>query len=87
MSAPTPRLRPDGSISAACGTPSTAAFSPTSRAAPASSRRFQPWAAALFKERQDNEGRDRPSGRCLPKTIPDAMLVPNYPWKFVQTPD
>ena len=48
---------------------------------------FQPWAAALFKERQDNEGRDRPSGRCLPKTIPDAMLVPNYPWKFVQTPE
>ena len=48
---------------------------------------FQPWAAALFKERQDNQGRDRPSGRCLPKTIPDAMLVPNYPWKIVTTPD
>jgi hypothetical protein len=47
---------------------------------------FQPWAAALFKERQGNEGRDRPSGMCLPKTIPDAMLVPNYPWKVVQTP-
>jgi hypothetical protein len=47
---------------------------------------FQPWAAALFKERQDNQGRDRPSGFCLPKTIPDAMLVPNYPWKVVQTP-
>ena len=47
---------------------------------------FQPWAAALFKERQENEGRDRPAGRCLPHTIPDAMLVPNYPWKVVQTP-
>jgi len=47
---------------------------------------FTPWAAALFKERQDNEGRDRPAGRCLPHTIPDAMLVPNYPWKVVQTP-
>ncbi|HLG55330.1 MAG TPA: hypothetical protein VI485_08355 [Vicinamibacterales bacterium] len=47
---------------------------------------FQPWAAALFKERQDNEGRDRPAGRCLPHTIPTAMMVPNYPWKVVQTP-
>jgi hypothetical protein len=47
---------------------------------------FQPWAAALFKERQDNLGRDRPAGRCLPHTIPNAMLVPNYPWKVVQTP-
>jgi hypothetical protein len=47
---------------------------------------FTPWAAALFKERQENEGRDRPAGRCLPHTIPNAMLVPNYPWKVVQTP-
>jgi hypothetical protein len=47
---------------------------------------FQPWAAALFKERQDTEGRDRPAGRCLPHTIPDAMLIPGYPWKIVQTP-
>ena len=48
---------------------------------------FTPWAAALFKERQENEGRDRPAGRCLPHTIPDAMLVPNYPWKIVQSPE
>ena len=47
---------------------------------------FQPWAAALFKERQDTQGRDRPAGRCLPHSIPSAMLVPNYPWKIVQTP-
>jgi len=47
---------------------------------------FTPWGAALFKERQDNLGRDRPAGRCLPHTIPNAMLVPNYPWKLVQTP-
>jgi len=47
---------------------------------------FTEWAAALFKERQENEGRDRPAGRCLPHTIPNAMLVPNYPWKVVQTP-
>ena len=25
---------------------------------------FTPWAAALFKERQDTEGRDRPAERC-----------------------
>lgn len=47
---------------------------------------FTPWGAAVFKERQDTDGRDRPAGRCLPHTIPDAMLVPGYPWKVVQTP-
>jgi hypothetical protein len=47
---------------------------------------FQPWGAALFKERQETQGRDRPAGRCLPHTVPTAMLVPNYPWKIVQTP-
>lgn len=47
---------------------------------------FTPWAEALFKQRQDNQGRDRPAGFCLPHGIPDAMLVPNYPWKIVQTP-
>jgi hypothetical protein len=47
---------------------------------------FQPWAAAVFKERQDSQGRDRPAGRCLPHTVPDAMLIPGYPWKIVQTP-
>lgn len=47
---------------------------------------FTPWAAALFKERQDTEGRDRPAGRCLPHTVPTAMMIPNYPWKIVQTP-
>lgn len=48
---------------------------------------FTPWGAALFKERQDNNGRDRPAGRCLPHSIPNAMLVPDYPWKIVQTPE
>ena len=40
----------------------------------------------LFDERQANQGRDRPAGFCLPHGVPDAMLVPNYPWKVVQTP-
>ena len=48
---------------------------------------FTPWGAALFKERQDNAGRDRPAGRCLPHSIPNAMLVPLYPWKILQTPE
>ena len=47
---------------------------------------FQPWAKALFDERQANLGRDRPAGFCLPHGVPDAMLVPGYPWKLVQTP-
>src|ERR1051325_10237701 len=42
---------------------------------------------ALFDERQANAGRDRPAGRCLPHSIPNAMLVPLYPWKIIQTPD
>jgi hypothetical protein len=48
---------------------------------------FQPAGALLFKERQETEGRDRPAGRCLPHTVPTAMMVPNYPWKVVQTPN
>lgn len=47
---------------------------------------FQPWAAALYKERQDNNGVDRPSGKCLPKSVPDGMTLPPYPFKIVQTP-
>ena len=42
--------------------------------------------AVLFKERQDNLGRDRPAGQCLPHSVPSAMLIPGYPWKIVQTP-
>jgi hypothetical protein len=48
---------------------------------------FQPWAAALYKERLDNNGLDRPSGQCLPKSVPDAMTLPPYPFKIVQTPN
>jgi hypothetical protein len=47
---------------------------------------FLPAAKALFDERQANQGRDRPAGFCLPHGVPDAMLVPGYPWKIVQTP-
>ena len=47
---------------------------------------FQPWAAAVYKERQDNFGLDRPSGKCLPKSVPEGMTLPPYPFKIVQTP-
>jgi hypothetical protein len=44
---------------------------------------FQPWAEALFRERQSRHGSGRPSERCLPHGIPDAML-PETPFKIVQ---
>ena len=47
---------------------------------------FQPWAAAVYKERQENNGIDRPSGQCLPKSVPEGMTLPPYPFKIVQTP-
>ena len=45
---------------------------------------MQPWAAALYKTRQDNLSKDRPSGQCLPHAIPDAMMVSIF--KIVPTP-
>jgi hypothetical protein len=47
---------------------------------------FQPWAATLYNERRENNGLDRPSGKCLPKSVPDGMTLPPYPFKIVQTP-
>src|SRR6185295_8130271 len=47
---------------------------------------FQPWAAALYQERQDNLAKDRPTSRCLPHGIPDAMMVRTGPFKIIQTP-
>src|SRR5215467_12775148 len=48
---------------------------------------FTPAAAALYKERQDNAGKGRPSDRCLPRGVPAALLVRDHPWKIVQTPE
>ena len=44
-----------------------------------------PWAAKLYKERQDNEGKDRPSAHCLPHSVTDfdAHFTPK---KTIQTP-
>ena len=46
---------------------------------------FQPWAAALYKERQANHGMGRPSERCLTHGVTDfdALATPR---RFVQTP-
>ena len=47
---------------------------------------FQPWAAALYKQRQDNLAKDRPTSHCIPHSVPDQMAVAGYPFKIVQTP-
>lgn len=47
---------------------------------------MQPWAAAVYKERLDSLGRDKPQVRCLPHGVPDAMLVAGIPFKIIQTP-
>ncbi len=46
---------------------------------------MRPEAEALFGERVQNLGAGRPSGRCLPHGIPDAMLIPAE-FKIVQNP-
>ena len=43
-----------------------------------------PEAAALYQQRSSNLGKGRPSERCLPHGIPDAMLY-GGPMKIVQT--
>src|SRR5258705_9587875 len=45
-----------------------------------------PWAAALYQERQRNEGKDRPSGHCLPHSVTD-FDAHHMPKKVIQTPD
>ncbi len=41
--------------------------------------------AAIYKQHLEGAGKDRPSGKCLPHGIPDAMLAPT-PFKFIHTP-
>ena len=47
---------------------------------------FQPWAAALFKQRQANKMRDNPMIQCLPAGVP-RLDAYTHPYKIVQTPD
>jgi hypothetical protein len=46
---------------------------------------FQPWAAALYKARAENNGKGTPSERCLPHGITKAVSVPE-PFKIIPTP-
>jgi hypothetical protein len=46
---------------------------------------LQPWAADLFKQRLQNEGKDSPAARCQPTGMPEINAVP-LPYKIVQTP-
>jgi hypothetical protein len=46
---------------------------------------MQPWAEALYRERQGNQSKDDPEGFCLPAGIPEQMVNP-LPWKIIQTP-
>lgn len=46
---------------------------------------MRPTAVALFRERQDNEGKDRPSGRCISHGVTDFNAL-NTPTKIVQAP-
>jgi hypothetical protein len=47
---------------------------------------LQPWAATLYKERIDNNGKDHPGVRCLPSGIPEKLNIPDG-LKVVHTPD
>ena len=46
---------------------------------------FQPWAAALYKERRANNSKDDPTARCVPGGVPRSNLV-GYPFKILNTP-
>src|SRR6266852_3966373 len=43
---------------------------------------MHPWAAALYKQRMDTLGRDKPQLHCMPHGVPDAMLVSAIPFKI-----
>jgi len=47
---------------------------------------LQPWAAKLYQERIDNNGKDHPGVSCLPSGIPEKSNIPDG-LKVVQTPD
>jgi hypothetical protein len=45
-----------------------------------------PWAVALIKERDENNGKDAPHNRCLPGPPPAPGSTAPFITKFVQTP-
>ena len=46
---------------------------------------FQPWAADLYKHRRDTEGKEDPTGWCVPGGVPRSDVVP-YPFKITFAP-
>jgi len=53
---------------------------------PGSSLEMLPAASALFQEHVPVAGANRPSEKCLPHGIPDAMVIPGAPTKIIQMP-
>jgi hypothetical protein len=53
---------------------------------PGSTISMQSSAEAIYRERRRIESAGRPSERCLPHSIPDAMVIPGVPFKIVQNP-
>jgi hypothetical protein len=47
---------------------------------------LQPWAAKVYEERIETNGKDHPGVRCLPSGIPEKLSVPDG-IKIVHTPD
>ena len=45
---------------------------------------FRPWAAELYKHRQDTLAKDDPTGRCMVGGVPRSNAVP-YPFKIITT--
>lgn len=48
---------------------------------------IRPWAAALYKQREDNFRNDTDGIHCLPPGPKAGIAVGNFPMKIVQTPD
>ncbi len=46
---------------------------------------MQPWAAEVYKQRQDSLSKDDPVGHCLLPGVPQMNAVP-YPYKIFQSP-
>jgi hypothetical protein len=46
---------------------------------------YQPWAAALVKQRAEDDSADDPHAKCLPSNPPRMYTLPHYQ-KIVQTP-
>ncbi len=46
---------------------------------------YQPWAAALVKQRTTDLGKDDPHARCLPSNLPRHYTLPHYS-RVLQTP-